>query len=97
MKPSLIFAIGLYAHAAVAAPTAAPSASAAPTASAAPSAVSAAPSSVPLAPAAPEPTCVEHIPEGKSRPPLTEQFPSKGVSGFTTWLEVTLEHAKGEN
>jgi len=41
--------------------------------------------------------CVEHIPEGKLRPKVTEQFPSKGKSGFTAWLEVTVEHGKGEN
>jgi hypothetical protein len=102
----MMLGLGLYAPAVAAAPTALPSASAsaAPVASAAPGASTAAvasavppsPSSA-LPPAAPPGSCVEHIPEGKSRPPISEQFPSKGKSGFTAWLEVTLEHGKGES
>jgi hypothetical protein len=85
---AMILTVVLYTEMAAATSAAVASASAAP---------SAAPSSTPPPAAAPEPTCVEHIPEGKSRPPLSEQFPSKGKSGFTAWLEVTLEHGKGEN
>lgn len=72
--------------------TAAPSAL--PTASAS---VATAASAPPLPPAPPAGSCVEHIPEGKSRPTMTEQFPSKGKSGFASWLVVTLEHGKGES
>jgi hypothetical protein len=84
----MIAVVGFYSNATAAAPStiASASASAAPAASAA------------AAPPTPSPgTCVEHIPEGKSRPPITEQFPSKGKSGFTSWLVVTLEHGKGES
>lgn len=54
-------------------------------------------STAPAAATASSGTCVEHIPEGKARPTLTEVFPERGKSGFTAWLKVTLEHGKGES
>ncbi len=41
-------------------------------------------------------TCREHVPEGKERPKLSEQFPSRGESGHALTLSLTLEHGKGE-
>lgn len=49
------------------------------------------------APPEPPPSvCVEHVPEGKERPKLTETFPSKGKSGYAVWLKIGVEHGKGE-
>jgi hypothetical protein len=42
-------------------------------------------------------SCVEHVPSGASRPKLVEAFPSRGVSGWATTLEITVEHGKGES
>lgn len=98
---AMIAVAGLCAHTVAAAATTIPGAvgSVAPVASAIASSSSAvpAPSAAPTQAAAPEESCVEHIPEGKSRPPITEKFPSRGKSGFTVWLEVTVEHGKGES
>lgn len=41
-------------------------------------------------------TCREHIPEGKSRPKLSESAPAKGQSGHALTLSFVLEHGKGE-
>lgn len=41
-------------------------------------------------------TCVEHIPEGKARPSLTESFPTQGKSGHVSVLSVTIAHGQGE-
>jgi hypothetical protein len=42
------------------------------------------------------PTCVEHIPQGVTRPELVEEFPKHGTSGYATPLVVRLSHGKGE-
>lgn len=51
-------------------------------------------------PASPPPvrtnTCVEHIPEGKQRPQLSESFPTRGLSGHRATLQLTIEHGQGE-
>ena len=41
-------------------------------------------------------TCVEHVPEGKTRPTLSEAFPSRGLSGHVALLRLTVTHGKGE-
>ncbi len=41
-------------------------------------------------------TCVERLPEGKSRPQLVERFPSRGLAGHAAWLEVEIEHERAE-
>lgn len=41
-------------------------------------------------------SCIEHLPQGKHRPKLTEKLPSRGVSGHVATLTVTVEHGKGE-
>jgi len=59
-------------------------------------------SASPAAPsAAPDPahdpgTCVEHVPEGKARPKLTEKFASRGMSGHALLLTLLFEHGPGE-
>jgi hypothetical protein len=40
--------------------------------------------------------CVEHLPDGATRPKLVEHFPSRGLSGYASRLEVTITHGKGE-
>jgi hypothetical protein len=40
--------------------------------------------------------CQEALPEGRARPKLTEQFPSKAYSGYVANLEVTVEHEPKE-
>jgi hypothetical protein len=40
--------------------------------------------------------CQESLPEGRARPKLTEQFPSKAFSGYIANLEVTVEHEAKE-
>lgn len=42
------------------------------------------------------PLCEEHLPEGKARPQLVEQFPAHGTSGHHAVLEVRIEHGSGE-
>lgn len=64
----------------------------APTASAASPSGSASASAPPLG----SETCREHVPDGKERPKLTEQFPTRGESGHALTLSLTLEHGKGE-
>lgn len=41
-------------------------------------------------------SCVEHLPEGATRPKLVETMPERGVSGFEVRLTVVIEHGKGE-
>jgi hypothetical protein len=41
--------------------------------------------------------CVEHVPEGKTRPDLVETFPDKGLAGHVASLVVEVEHGKGES
>jgi hypothetical protein len=58
-------------------------------------------SAAPAASAAPEPahdpgTCVEHVPEGKTRPKLTEKFATRGVTGHALLLTLHFEHGPGE-
>jgi hypothetical protein len=60
-------------------------------------------SSAPSAPPAPgagsdtvTATCVEHLPEGASRPTLKEEFPRRGLSGYASELRVVVTHGKGE-
>jgi hypothetical protein len=58
---------------------------------------SAAPSADPSAYADPlEPTCVEHVPQGVTKPVLWEEFPKQGKSGYAVPLVVKLSHGKGE-
>jgi hypothetical protein len=40
---------------------------------------------------------VEHVPEGKPRPPLIEHFPEKMKAGYAEYLEVSLEHGRSES
>jgi len=42
-------------------------------------------------------TCVEHVPEGKTRPELIEHFPEKMKAGYAEYLEVSIEHGRSEN
>jgi len=58
-----------------------------------------APTALPDAGATGEPavrSCSEHVPEGKSRPVVSDQLPSRGVSGHVVVLEIVVEHGKGE-
>ncbi len=41
-------------------------------------------------------SCVEHIPEGKTRPEVIERFPQRGTSGHHAVLEVEVHHGLGE-
>lgn len=41
-------------------------------------------------------SCVERVPNGATRPTLTELFPARGFSGYAASLEVTVAHGKGE-
>jgi len=41
-------------------------------------------------------SCVERVPDGASRPKITESFPERGTSGWAAALEVTVVHGKGE-
>jgi len=41
-------------------------------------------------------TCTEHIPDGKSRPESSEQFPEKVKAGYAEYLEITTEHGRAE-
>ncbi len=54
------------------------------------------PSSPPPASASGNSGCVERLPAGKTRPALTETFPSKGLSGHALPLVVTLSHGAAE-
>lgn len=41
-------------------------------------------------------TCVEHVPEGSSRPTFVQFFPNRGVAGYSVMLEVVINHGTGE-
>lgn len=41
-------------------------------------------------------TCSEHVPEGKTRPGMSQRVASRGLSGYAVTLEVEVEHGKGE-
>jgi len=41
-------------------------------------------------------SCAEQIPQGAARPKLEEVFPSRGFSGYSARLEITVTHGKGE-
>ncbi len=41
-------------------------------------------------------TCSEHVPEGKTRPKMTQRIAARGLSGYAVTLEVEVEHGKGE-
>jgi hypothetical protein len=41
--------------------------------------------------------CVENVPNGATKPKITERFPERGFSGYAATLEVTVEHGKGES
>ncbi len=47
--------------------------------------------------AAPEvPSCTERVPEGATRPTMTEKLYGRGLSGHAAVLEITVVHGKGE-
>ncbi len=41
-------------------------------------------------------TCEEKIPEGATRPKLSEKFPGEAVAGHEARLEIVVSHGKGE-
>jgi hypothetical protein len=41
-------------------------------------------------------SCAEHLPQGATKPKLEEAFPNRGLSGYATYLEITITHGKGE-
>jgi hypothetical protein len=41
-------------------------------------------------------TCIEHLPEGATRPRLIESFPPRGFAGYALPLVVLVEHGAGE-
>lgn len=41
--------------------------------------------------------CVEHIPEGKTRPVMTETFPAKSQAGYVATLRLSIPHGMGEH
>jgi hypothetical protein len=53
-------------------------------------------SAAPSDSAAPGRFCVERLPEGRTRPKVTENVPSKIPSGYAVELEVTVEHEAAE-
>lgn len=64
-------------------PTAAPSSSAPPQTSSSPG-------------SATDSLCVEQLPAGKARPPMTEKFPARALAGHAAWLELEVEHGTAE-
>lgn len=44
----------------------------------------------------PEVTCIEHVPEGASRPSMKEAFPQRAKSGYAVELRLVITHGKGE-
>jgi hypothetical protein len=45
---------------------------------------------------APRSACIEHIPEGKERPAMSESFPERGRAGYAAVLAVEVPHGLGE-
>jgi hypothetical protein len=41
-------------------------------------------------------TCVEHVSASAQRPALRETFPAAGFGGYVLWLELEVEHGRGE-
>jgi hypothetical protein len=41
-------------------------------------------------------TCDERVPAGAQRPILRETFPATGFAGYVLWLEIEVEHGRGE-
>lgn len=41
-------------------------------------------------------SCLEHLPQGATKPKLEESFPTRGLSGYALPLEIAIEHGKGE-
>ena len=41
--------------------------------------------------------CVEHIPEGKTRPTMTESFPARAKAGYAAPLHLEIQHGLGES
>jgi hypothetical protein len=41
-------------------------------------------------------SCVEHVPQGATRPRMEESFPTRGLSGYAESLVITVTHGKGE-
>jgi len=41
--------------------------------------------------------CVEHIPEGKARPAMTESFPARAKAGYAAPLHLEIQHGLGES
>jgi hypothetical protein len=44
----------------------------------------------------PRSACIEHIPEGKERPAITESFPERSRAGYAAVLAVEVPHGLGE-
>lgn len=42
-------------------------------------------------------TCDERVPAGAQRPLLRESFPTTGFGGYVLWLEIEVEHGRGES
>ncbi len=40
--------------------------------------------------------CVEHVPEGKSRPVMAETFPARAKAGYAATLRLSIPHGLGE-
>ena len=40
--------------------------------------------------------CIEHLPGGKTRPPMTERFPERSRAGYAAVLHLEVEHGRGE-
>lgn len=91
MQRALVLGWLLLAGGALAQSPAAPSSSTEPSPAPAGSAVA-------VAPAGDEPrsACVEKLPTGKTRPPLSESFPARGLSGHALTLVVSLPHGTAE-
>jgi hypothetical protein len=41
--------------------------------------------------------CVEHIPEGKTRPVMSETFPERSKAGYAALLHLEIQHGLGES
>src|ERR1051325_9410312 len=55
-----------------------------------------APSATPPSPTEPVSACIEKLPGGKARPPMSEAFPTRGLSGHALELVLTLPHGPAE-
>lgn len=44
----------------------------------------------------PRSACIEHVPEGKERPAISETFPERGRAGYAATLRVEVPHGLGE-